>query len=458
MSVRNRFNYSTLNESTSDIDNLENQASHSVNISSKTLRIYICTWNVNTKQPDFDISQLLLFDINALPDICVFGFQEVNSKPLQRILDYFNNDPWTNQLTNLLSQFEFVRFESTRLVGNILNIFVKRPILPYIKCSSVNWLKLGFCGFWGNKGANIFSLNIGGFDICFVNTHLSAHANMENLRKTEQSKIVNYKHKLSTNTESVNEKDYLFFFGDLNFRVVNLTMEQIEDLIKTKQYQNLLQSDQLIRSMAKDKCFSDFEEDLINFAPTYKFKVNTNEHDKKRVPSWCDRVLFKLSKDNNDVIECNSLEYGSIPELNLSDHKPVYALYDIKVIDWLLELQQVEFMEITPNEDENLEVYYRVNRNVVTHCKDWIGVYDPEFKHSKDYVAFIWAIRIKELEEKIFDKRSIDLTRDVANRYIQRKAIIYQQQMNNGYYVLGYFSHVSNNLIGISNPFELKIS
>ena len=49
------------------------------------------------------------------------------------------------------------------------------------------------------------------------------------------------------------------------------------------------------------------------------------------------------------------------------------------MVDWLLELQQVEFMEITPNEDENLEVYYRVNKNVVTHSKDWIGVYDVQF-------------------------------------------------------------------------------
>jgi hypothetical protein len=33
-------------------------------------------------------------------------------------------------------------------------------------------------------------------------------------------------------------------------------------------------------------------------------------------------------------------------------------------------------MEVTPNDEENLEVYYRVNKNVATHSNDWIGVYD----------------------------------------------------------------------------------
>jgi hypothetical protein len=51
-------------------------------------------------------------------------------------------------------------------------------------------------------------------------------------------------------------------------------------------------------------------------------------------------------------------------------------LLNLKVINWQCELQQVEFMEITPNDDENLDVYYRVNKNVVTHPNDWIGVYD----------------------------------------------------------------------------------
>ena len=35
-------------------------------------RIYICSWNVNTIQPLFDLENLLKFQDDA-PDICVFG-------------------------------------------------------------------------------------------------------------------------------------------------------------------------------------------------------------------------------------------------------------------------------------------------------------------------------------------------------------------------------------------------
>lgn len=85
--------------------------------------------------------------------------------------------------------------------------------------------------------------------------------------------------------------------------------------------------------MAKDKCFSSFKEGEIKFPPTYKFTINTNLYDtsRDRLPSWCDRILFKLTKDNDEIIDCESIEYNHIEELNLSDHKPVYASFDIKV-------------------------------------------------------------------------------------------------------------------------------
>jgi hypothetical protein len=85
--------------------------------------------------------------------------------------------------------------------------------------------------------------------------------------------------------------------------------------------------------MAKDKCFSSFKEGEIKFPPTYKFSINTNSYDtsRDRLPSWCDRILFKLTEENGKIIECESIEYNHIEELNLSDHKPVYACFDIKV-------------------------------------------------------------------------------------------------------------------------------
>jgi hypothetical protein len=87
--------------------------------------------------------------------------------------------------------------------------------------------------------------------------------------------------------------------------------------------------------MKKNECFVGFKEKPIEFAPTYKFDINSNNYDtsaKKRVPSWCDRILYKIEKnEQNDFIECNQLSYNSINNYNQSDHKPVFGLFEIKV-------------------------------------------------------------------------------------------------------------------------------
>ena len=65
-------------------------------------------------------------------------------------------------------------------------------------------------------------------------------------------------------------------------------------------------------------------EHRIKFLPTYKYFKGFNFYNvSKRVPSWTDRILFKKSND----IKC--LCYDKI-DLKYSDHRPVYALFEIK--------------------------------------------------------------------------------------------------------------------------------
>ena len=63
--------------------------------------------------------------------------------------------------------------------------------------------------------------------------------------------------------------------------------------------------------------------------PTYKYKENSNEYDYSRIPGWTDRILYK-SKKYYDIMLC---EYSSINNINLSDHKPVYAIFKIDCKD-----------------------------------------------------------------------------------------------------------------------------
>ena len=49
--------------------------------------------------------------------------------------------------------------------------------------------------------------------------------------------------------------------------------------------------------------------------------------EKDRIPAWCDRVLWWTS-GNNSV---QQMAYASCPQLKLSDHKPVHALFNVNV-------------------------------------------------------------------------------------------------------------------------------
>ena len=52
------------------------------------------------------------------------------------------------------------------------------------------------------------------------------------------------------------------------------------------------------------------------------------EYDADRVPSYTDRVLFHSFRKNSAV--CSS--YGVVPEVTVSDHLPVYAIYEIEIL------------------------------------------------------------------------------------------------------------------------------
>jgi hypothetical protein len=84
-----------------------------------------------------------------------------------------------------------------------------------------------------------------------------------------------------------------------------------------------LEKDQLNRSLSKNKL--ELKESKIEFCPTCKLtkghsdeRNKTIHYDPERVPSWCDRVLYKG--------KFKPIEYNSINLSNNSDHLAVYQL------------------------------------------------------------------------------------------------------------------------------------
>ncbi|KAF6771822.1 hypothetical protein AHF37_09297, partial [Paragonimus kellicotti] len=83
-------------------------------------------------------------------------------------------------------------------------------------------------------------------------------------------------------------------------------------------------------SICTGRVFPRFHEGRITFPPTYKFDLNSDTYDsseKRRTPSYTDRILFMSQKKGNVVC----LHYDMIPAIRTSDHRPVYGFYSLKL-------------------------------------------------------------------------------------------------------------------------------
>ncbi|KAJ1971283.1 hypothetical protein H4R35_005354 [Dimargaris xerosporica] len=122
------------------------------------------------------------------------------------------------------------------------------------------------------------------------------------------------------------DHDYVIWFGDLNYRIP-LPPPKIQSLLDSRQYKYLQDFDQLNIQKANRAAFADFHEHPLDFAPTYKYEVGTNQYDTKRVPAWCDRILW-WSRHNSRNVQQQT--YHSHMALTSSDHKPISSSFEIR--------------------------------------------------------------------------------------------------------------------------------
>ncbi len=107
--------------------------------------------------------------------------------------------------------------------------------------------------------------------------------------------------------------------------------------------------------------FKNFQEGPVDFAPTYKYDLFSDDYDtseKQRIPAWTDRVLWrvrkygKTSKQEEQVAAPDSPDdspvrcqfYGRA-ELKQSDHRPILAVLDIEVLQLDEKRREAVFAE-----------------------------------------------------------------------------------------------------------------
>ena len=181
------------------------------------------------------------------------------------------------------------------------------------------------------------------------------------------------------------DTDVWILFGDLNFRI-DMEYEEFSDFIKKgNSWDKLLDYDQFVKyQLASLSSMTNIQEDLIKFAPTYKYIINSDEFDytpenkvqiqnqkenenlhksgKKRNPSWCDRIFYKknsyMTKSGQKII--TGLEYNNVMDKNFqsSDHRPVYEIFEVIIFKENPEKKELIEKEIISNENLGISNKY----------------------------------------------------------------------------------------------------
>ena len=100
--------------------------------------------------------------------------------------------------------------------------------------------------------------------------------------------IISNNPEIKTKEKTMDEYDFVILSGDLNYRIDFNITDDIDELIKQKNPEILWDKDQLTKEIKRE---NEFQEGIINFMPTYKYKDNSDEYDYERKPGWTDRIL-----------------------------------------------------------------------------------------------------------------------------------------------------------------------
>ncbi|CAI6364352.1 unnamed protein product [Macrosiphum euphorbiae] len=309
----------------------------------REVRIYVGTWNMNGQAPPPELNELLLPDtVPHLPDILAIGTQE----------SYPDKFEWEVNIQETIGP-SHILFHSASLGTLHLAIYIRRDLIWFCSVPEESSFSTRPGTAFRTKGAVAISFSLFGSSILFITSHLTAHVEkvkerLQDVRRIIKSlelpKLLPVKHKTKDVT---NNFDYVFWCGDLNFRLAHSRSEVMKWVsqhrfpLVSPIHQTL--SDQLNDCISNGLVFRGFQEGPLTFAPTYKYDPGTEMFDttaKQRTPSYTDRILFKCGKQQvlpsptgstctSSSIEC--LTYCSVPTVCTSDHKPVWGLYKCSI-------------------------------------------------------------------------------------------------------------------------------
>lgn len=277
---------------------------------------------------------------NTPVDIYAIGFQEIVDLNAGNIVasSTQNQRDWLVEIQRVISKDnQYLLVTSVQLVGVCLFVFIRSNLAPYIKDVCNHQAKTGLRGAAGNKGGVAIRFRYKATSLCFVCAHFAAGQHQVKERNHDYAEITrNIQFPMG---RSINSHDYVFWCGDFNYRLDKISNDEARRSALIGNFDLLLQYDQLKISQAAGQTFKGYMEGDINFAPTYKYDVNTKDYDsseKCRVPAYTDRILFKKCHETHpdeELTDLGQVKFYNRIELMSSDHRPVIAELEIEVLE-----------------------------------------------------------------------------------------------------------------------------
>ncbi|CAO2045789.1 unnamed protein product [Urochloa humidicola] len=251
-------------------------------------------------------------------------------------------------------------------MGLIIAVWVRINLKQFIGDIDSASVACGLGRAIGNKGAVGLRMRIHDRSICFVNCHFAAHMEAVSRRNEDFEHVFRSmtfsspSNGLLTTSVSgsgqllrganglrlpeLSDTDMIVFLGDFNYRLSDISYDEAMGSVSQGYFDSLRENDQLRAEMRSGRVFQGLREGEFKFPLTYKFEKHIaglsgyDSSEKKRIPAWCDRILYRDSRASSDI-EC-SLEcpvvgsislYDSCMEATDSDHKPVKCVFNLDV-------------------------------------------------------------------------------------------------------------------------------
>lgn len=336
--------------------------------SSQRIQVLSCTWNVGGERPSLQALQSWVALPAAAASLVVVGLQEmeagagslalaaVKEVGLQEKGSSVNGQWWLDNISGVLGQGTdgFELLGSRQLAGILIGVWVRKRFARYVGDVDAAAVACGFGRALGNKGAVAVKVSVFRRMFCAVNSHFAAHAEALARRNADFEHVFSrmsfgaYAGDLA-GAPALSEADFLLWLGDFNYRLENISYDHTLAIILQKDWDTLLKRDQLRTEMIAGHVFHGLREGRINFPPTYKFDKGISlrgpatfgydSSEKRRVPAYCDRVLFQDSFDRanpsgavslNQPVKASVVNYEANMDVVSSDHKPVRCMLNLE--------------------------------------------------------------------------------------------------------------------------------